>query len=902
MRRRFWLLVFICCVLSPVVLAGLPQPPRLLPFTPAIRKESTWTEWIGQWTSALLRWRIRDPPIHQALRHRSEQRKKILRQREAAERANGNTLNVMDGEIVNLEIESVEVAEEDRELTGDTAPTSIHGPLPSIQVRSIAASPTSTSRQWLRAFIPTKNQKKTMQALTRELDFHGRAPLHAAAMENDIEAVDDLLEWIDVDFRDSREATALHYAAQRGHIDLVAVLLKQGANLEAVDSQGWTPLWYAIQSKNHDLVQLLLLRKPTALHARLPKSESMPIHYAATLCLPEIIGSLLKDGADPLAQDAVGNNVFMMFAAVGCVEGGLVFVVSPHSLLSAFSHSVTRLLSCPSICFPVHSSLSIFQPIFPPTPYTGATPILSATPKLQRHSLLNHQNQDHASALHFAAYFGQSAILSWLLPRSRFRQDFQGLYPHDYASLMGHQELAETLYTSYIRKSLPSREELLEWRPLSEPTYLMDAVERDNIWDARVLLDEMNANVNAALCGSHMTALHLAMKRGGFFMARELLHRGADVDAVLLPEKETPLHLAIHSQRSYLVRLVLDEGARVDPQDRHGYTPLARTIVNRDLTLFLILLDAGASTSITVENGSTMLMLAALANAENIALHLLSLPLVDANTFNRNRETALSLAIVHRHTNMVKLLLEKATLDSLDLFDRHSITPLASAVAGRQLEMVRLLLGAGAKQSYRGGHEYPLHLALKAGYDEIAVTLLDQGNAPVNELSIDGETPLYLAIKNRACIEIIRKLMHSGADPRAHVPPKLSALELAKAMGNVPLMIIRQLESTVRMDPGIRAIVDELFEKPQKCSICLNTISKGKGAYVSRCQHPFHQDCVHQWEKRQVELKQDKTCPLPDSSRSRDTAAAHGCASAVAAAHGGSAHPCRQALSSLAVL
>lgn len=46
----------------------------------------------------------------------------------------------------------------------------------------------------------------------------------------------------DVNMKDAIGSTALHYAAQGGHVDAVTALLKAKANINAVNNSGDTPL------------------------------------------------------------------------------------------------------------------------------------------------------------------------------------------------------------------------------------------------------------------------------------------------------------------------------------------------------------------------------------------------------------------------------------------------------------------------------------------------------------------------------------------------------------------------------------------------------------------------------------------------------------------------------------
>ena len=51
----------------------------------------------------------------------------------------------------------------------------------------------------------------------------------------------------DVNRRDDRDCTALHYAAKTSNLGIAAVLLAKGAELQAEDKHGWTALHYAVR-------------------------------------------------------------------------------------------------------------------------------------------------------------------------------------------------------------------------------------------------------------------------------------------------------------------------------------------------------------------------------------------------------------------------------------------------------------------------------------------------------------------------------------------------------------------------------------------------------------------------------------------------------------------------------
>jgi ankyrin repeat protein len=85
--------------------------------------------------------------------------------------------------------------------------------------------------------------------------------LHYAAAKGDVSTVELLLaKGMNVDVRDGSGATPLHVAASRGHIPIVRRLLQSGANLSAQDSVGDSPLACAQQLHSSNRVLLDLLR------------------------------------------------------------------------------------------------------------------------------------------------------------------------------------------------------------------------------------------------------------------------------------------------------------------------------------------------------------------------------------------------------------------------------------------------------------------------------------------------------------------------------------------------------------------------------------------------------------------------------------------------------------------
>lgn len=150
-------------------------------------------------------------------------------------------------------------------------------------------------------------------------------PLIAAARQGDAEAVAALLEsGADVDVALGDGMTALHTAIDRGHLEVVDVLLAAGASVRAETRIGqYTPLHLASR-RGHGAIVSRLLEAGADPNAVTTNSRVTPLHLAAqAINGGEAVQALLDRGAEVDPREVSAGQTPLMFAAAANRPGAV---------------------------------------------------------------------------------------------------------------------------------------------------------------------------------------------------------------------------------------------------------------------------------------------------------------------------------------------------------------------------------------------------------------------------------------------------------------------------------------------------------------------------------------------------------------------------------------------------
>jgi ankyrin repeat protein len=150
--------------------------------------------------------------------------------------------------------------------------------------------------------------------------LHAAAPasLVDAAMQGNRDAVRTMLkQGADVNTAQGDGMTALHWAAQKGDVELAKTLLYAGANVKAATRVGgYTPLLIAAKNGNAPMIETLTTGGADANSATM--NGTTALMFAAQAGNADAVKALLAHGADVNAKEKVkGETAIMIAAAYG---------------------------------------------------------------------------------------------------------------------------------------------------------------------------------------------------------------------------------------------------------------------------------------------------------------------------------------------------------------------------------------------------------------------------------------------------------------------------------------------------------------------------------------------------------------------------------------------------------
>lgn len=540
-----------------------------------------------------------------------------------------------------------------------------------------------------------------------------------------LEVVKLLLEngaWVNA--TDGEGMTALVHAVRNGYEPLARCLLDHDADVNLTDERGRGPLYFAAQEQREDLVELLLQKEPDL---NCQKSQGFaPLHVAHPSI--KIAGLLLEKGANPDIRNHQGLTQLMYAASNGYTELAEMLLKHKAAVDAELDEDNEDWAGWTAVSFAASN---------------GHPEVLRLL--AEAGADLKHQAKEGLCPIHLAV---KGNSLRALL---EFRKKI------DIDQVAGNGETAlhrmESVHVPIANvKLLVNGGANLNLQDKMGNTPLTIAVFENDREVVSFLLeqDDLDINLGSPCYGA---ALHQACRWPSIDIAKMLVEHGADVNCTVSGVPGSPLQSAClqfsRSRDNYaeeIVHYLVEKGADVTARGGLVGSPISAAALGGTPSLVSLLLDKGATTDVSDGMGRMPIHFAASYGIDNFQLILEAGG--DIKASDKTRRTALHWAAQHGRAQVVERILSVLPREVVDERDIDGWTPLCWAARGTenwlswlspglaheeadQIKVIQLLLGRGADRfthgSIREQKWSPLKIARYCGADAEIINLLKRG-------------------------------------------------------------------------------------------------------------------------------------------------------------------------------
>lgn len=591
-------------------------------------------------------------------------------------------------------------------------------------------------------------------------------------------------------------------AVRRGHVDVLELLIKRGANIETTNSSGATPFGYAVEVGLLDKAEKLASLGANV-NAVNHNGES-PLMGAAVFKNLSALQLLLRLGASMELGNPDGN------AIIYAVLGNSLEVVEELVKAGANLKAPSPKGYTPLVYAILKGNDAIAQFLWRQLGEKGEFNTWEYLAELEI--------QPQSSLLHIAAVLNNAPVIKYLVEtrkldvngRSTGDDKTPAIKAAEYGSVGALRELKRLGADFTIASD-------------HGVTPLHEAVYCQQLEAMNVLVKELGVDIHICTPNFGNTSVHVASYFERLHALQALIQLGADVnypasfehgDTPLFNIKSLPVFNILHQagadvnyqnkigrrplfvyceeERVDLVDRALQVGADVNAKDDQGFTPLFLAVKHPQI--FKKLLDAGADTSTVAEATKTSILhMAAEFGHPQVLEELLARKKWDIHVREQQGLTPLHVAAFAGNVDCFKILVEKgANIKAVgDLGE--SVLHLAvqyvfyGEASGKQSsecvettkKIVQILIDNGADlEAVANDGMTPL---LYSHFLNIPF-LLEMGANVNNGVPSDGKHLIHLLVESRS-VDLLKMTIEKGVNVNVKDGKGRMPLELAQELG-----------------------------------------------------------------------------------------------------------------------
>ncbi|KAL3872338.1 hypothetical protein ACJMK2_040269 [Sinanodonta woodiana] len=676
---------------------------------------------------------------------------------------------------------------------------------------------------------------KTMPGLLEQNDKNGWTALHHAASKGSAAVIESLLEaGLDITARTNNGCHALHLSAGNGNLTIVKYLIKTNPGLlQQNDKNGWTALHHAA-SKGSVPVIASLLAAGLDITARTKKGYHV-LHISACNDNLSIVKYLIRSNPGLLQQNDKNGWTALHHAALGGSVPVLKTLIAAGLDITARNNDDENILHIAA----GHDNITIVKYLIKNYP-----------------GLLQQNDQNGWTALHHAASKGSVPVIESLLAAGLNSTAKSNGGAHILHIAAANDNLRIVIYLT------ETKPRLLQQKDKSGSTALHHAASKGSVPVIESLLEaglditaRNNDNENMlhiAACNDNVTivkylirtnpgllqendkygwtALHHSALGGSVAVIKSLLAAGLDI-AAKTNNSCNVLHIAACNDNLNIVKYLIKTNPGIlQHNDKNGWTALHHASSKGSVPVFESLLAAGLD--ITARNNDDENILHIAAGHDNItivkyliknypgllqqndqngwtALHHAaskgSVPVIESllaaglNSTAKSNGGAHVLHIAAANDNLrIVIYLTETKPRLLQQKDKNGSTALHHAASKGSVPVIESLLEAGMDITARNNdNENMLHIAACNDNVTIVKYLIKTNPGLLQENDKYGWTALHHAALGGS-VAVIKSLLAAGLDIAAKTNNSCNVLHIAACNDN--LNIVKYL---IKTNPGI---------------------------------------------------------------------------------------------------